>query len=108
MSVLRQYPQDRITRFCFSGVAKAIRQVDDDIWLQVMLEDIIEWRDEGCASMSVALPLVIAGKMFGFAEGLHLLDGAVALDDGQIVSAKGVEQAGEFCEELWNAIEKRL
>ena len=50
--------------------------------------------------MPETLPLVIAGEVLCFAEGLHVLDGAVALDDGQIVSAEGIEQAGEFREEL--------
>ena len=50
--------------------------------------------------MSETLPLVIAGEVLGFAEGLHVLDGAVALDDGQIVLAEGIEQTGELREEL--------
>ncbi len=50
--------------------------------------------------MPEALPLVIAGEVLGFAKGLHMLDVAVALDDGQIVFAKGIEQTGEFREKL--------
>ena len=99
-SILRQYPQHRIARFCFRGVTAAISQVDEYLWLQAMFADIIEWRDEGGATVPVALPLVISRKVLDFAESLHMLDGAVALDDSQIVFSEGVEQAGEFREEL--------
>ena len=99
-SVLRQHPQDRKARFCFRGVAKAIRQIDEYLWLQAMFADIIEWWDEGGTAVPEALPLVIARKTFGFAEGLHMLDDAVALYDSQIVFAEGIEQAGEFSKEL--------
>ena len=87
-SILRQHPQHRITRFCFRGVAAAIRQVDEYLWLQAMLADILEWGDERGASMPEALPLVIAGEVLGFAKGLHMLDVAVALDDSQIIFSK--------------------
>ena len=87
-SVLRQYPQHRIARFCFRCVAKAIRQVYEYVWFQAMLADILEWGDERGASMPEALPLVIAGEVLGFAKGLHMLDGAVALDDSQILFSK--------------------
>ena len=99
-SILRQYPQHRIARFCFRGVTAAIRQVDEYLWLQAMFADIIEWRDEGGATVPVALPLVISRKVLDFAESLHMLDGAVALDDGQVVFAERVEQTGELREEL--------
>ena len=50
--------------------------------------------------MPKTLPLIIAGEVLSFTEGLHVLDGTIALDDGQIIFAEGIEQTGEFSEEL--------
>ena len=77
----------------YRGFAKTVSEIDEDMGGQTMLLDIFKGRDKGCSPVAKAFPLVIAGETPGIREGFYVLNGAVALNNRQIVFTEGVQQS---------------